>query len=180
MKNIQVRGENVEVTPALRNYAEEKISRLERFFVNPFNNVYVNFKIYNVGQKVEVTIPLVGLVLRAEEKNSDLYTAIDLVVEKLERQIRKYKTKIQKKVRWKSIDKGKRFPEDVNSEDLIAEELVITRKKDLTLEPMSEQEAILQMELLHHNFFVFANNETNQTSIVYKREDGHYGLIQTN
>lgn len=188
MKNIQIRGENVEVTPALKTYAEEKLERLERFFTQPFNNVYVNFKIYKVGQKVEVTIPLIGLLLRAEEKSSDLYAAIDLVVDKLERQIRKYKTRIQK-VRVDSFGKDNRsyleLPEEVASDnqDPINEEqesLVITRKKSLTLNPMSEQEAILQMELLQHEFFIFADSETYQPSIVYKRKDGHYGLIETN
>lgn len=177
MKHIQIRGENVKVTQALKEYANEKLGRLERYFEEPFNQVYVNLKVYKVGQKVEVTIPLTGLTLRAEEKADDLYAALDLVIDKLERQIRKHKTKIQKKVRQKS--QGKRIVLENTDELSFDETLVVSRKKSFDLKPMDEEEAILQMELLGHEFYVFVDHETNKPSIVYKRKDGLYGLIET-
>jgi ribosomal subunit interface protein len=176
-----VRGENIEVTPAIREYVEKKIAKLERYFTEaPDANVNVNLKFYqDKTAKVEVTIPLPQLVLRAEEINVDMYGAIDLISDKLERQIRKHKTKVNRKFR----EKGEfpiTFTVAENSEVNIAEEddLELVRTKRFDLKPMDSEEAILQMNMLGHSFYVFTNADTNRTNVVYKRKDGRYGLIE--
>lgn len=176
---FNVRGENIEVTAALRDYAEKKISKLARYFTEtPNTTVYVNLKVYNDKRtKVEVTIPLPNLVLRAEEVNEDMYAGIDLISDKLERQIRKHKTKVNRKMRetgTKDI-----FVSDHSSNSKDEDKIEIVRTKRFDLKPMDSEEAILQMNLLGHNFFVYTDAETNQTNIVYKRKDGKYGLIET-
>ena len=182
MFRYNVRGENIEVTAAIREYAEKKLSKLERFFDNvPEATAHVNLKVYtDKTAKVEVTIPLPYLVLRAEETSIDLYGSIDLVVDKLERQVRKYKTKINRK----SCEKG--FA-PTSSPSMIEEDLdesngqlEIVRTKRISLKPMDSEEAVLQMNMLGHNFFIFEDSETNGTSIVYRRKDGKFGLIETN
>lgn len=176
---FNVRGENIEVTAALRDYAEKKISKLARYFTEtPNTTVYVNLKVYNDKRtKVEVTIPLPNLVLRAEEVNEDMYAGIDLISDKLERQIRKHKTKVNRKMR----ETGTKdlFVNDNSSNFKDEEKIEIVRTKRFDLKPMDSEEAILQMNLLGHNFFVYTDAETNQTNIVYKRKDGKYGLIET-
>ncbi|OLN24016.1 ribosomal subunit interface protein [Domibacillus antri] len=184
MMNYNIRGENIEVTPAIREYVEKKISKLERYFTEtPNANVHVNLKVYNdKNAKVEVTIPMKNLVLRAEERNQDLYAAVDLITDKLERQIRKHKTKVNRKFR----EKGE--PQDyfaVQSDNIAVEEeqeddLQVVRTKQFDLKPMDAEEAVLQMNLLGHSFFIFTDAETDGTNIVYKRSDGKYGLIETN
>nr|MBO2481411.1 ribosomal subunit interface protein [Bacillaceae bacterium] len=179
--NYNIRGENIEVTPALRDYAEKKISKLERYFTEvPDTNVYVNLKVYNdKSTKVEVTIPLPNLVLRAEEVNEDMYAGIDLIADKLERQIRKHKTKVNRKLREKGS--AKEMFVNVSSGPKEEEsEIEIVRTKRFDLKPMDSEEAILQMNLLGHNFFVFTDVETNKPAVVYRRRDGKYGLIETN
>ncbi|WP_223701314.1 ribosome hibernation-promoting factor, HPF/YfiA family [Sutcliffiella deserti] len=179
-----VRGENIEVTPAIRDYVESKIGKIERYFDSTDNaESKVNLKVYNNQQKIEVTIPMTGLVLRAEETHDDLYAAIDLVVDKLERQIRKHKTKVNRKLRDTGSPKYL-FNEVIDNdppmhmdEDEDAEDLV--RTKRYNLKPMDSEEAILQMNLLGHNFFVFLNAATSETNVVYKRNDGKYGLIES-
>ncbi|MCL6570377.1 MAG: ribosome-associated translation inhibitor RaiA, partial [Bacillus sp. (in: Bacteria)] len=174
-------GENIEVTPAIREYVEKKISKLERYFTEaPDAKVNVNLK-YNQDKssKVEVTIPLPQLVLRAEEANVDMYAAIDLISDKLERQIRKHKTKVNRKFR----EKGD-FPvtfattESNGASDLDEDELELVRTKRFDLKPMDSEEAILQMNMLGHSFYVYTNADTNHTNVVYKRKDGRYGLIE--
>ncbi len=179
MFKFNVRGENIEVTEAIREYVEKKVGKLERYFSDsPEATAHVNLKVYSdKTAKVEVTIPLPYLVLRAEETSPDLYASVDLVVDKLERQIRKFKTKINRKSREKVS------PEDIflatkDLDDEIAE-LDIVRTKRLSLKPMDSEEAVLQMNMLGHNFFIFEDAETNGTSIVYRRKDGKYGLIET-
>jgi putative sigma-54 modulation protein len=176
-----IRGENIEVTPAIREYVEKKISKLERYFTEaPDAKVNVNLK-YNQDKssKVEVTIPLPQLVLRAEEANVDMYAAIDLISDKLERQIRKHKTKVNRKFR----EKGD-FPvtfattENNGASDLDEDELELVRTKRFDLKPMDSEEAILQMNMLGHSFYVYTNADTNHTNVVYKRKDGRYGLIE--
>jgi ribosomal subunit interface protein len=181
MMNYHIRGENIEVTPAIRQYAEKKISRLERYFNEaPNANVHVNLKVYqDKTSKVEVTIPLPELVLRAEERNQDMYAAIDLIVDKLERQIRKHKTKVNRKLREQGSTKELfSVNEEPNAEE--ESELPIVRTKQFSLKPMDSEEAVLQMNLLGHNFFIYTDAETNATNIVYRRKDGKYGLIETN
>lgn len=183
MFRYNVRGENIEVTEAIRNYVEKKVGKLERYFSDiPEATAHVNLKVYTEKTaKVEVTIPLPYLVLRAEETSPDLYASVDLVVDKLERQIRKYKTKINRKSRetaMPNIDHSTIF-KDENGADEVGNDLEIVRTKRLSLKPMDSEEAVLQMNMLGHNFFIFEDAETNGISIVYRRRDGKYGLIET-
>ncbi|ENQ3105951.1 sigma 54 modulation protein /SSU ribosomal protein S30P [Bacillus sp. 491mf] len=177
---FNIRGENIEVTPALKEYVEKKLSKLERYF-DTFPEIKVNLKVYSDKQRVEVTIPFPDLLLRAEETNSDMYAAIDLVVDKLERQIRKHKTKVNRKLREKGSVKAMLIlPDQPTAQEEVAEdELELVRTKRFDLKPMDVEEAILQMDMLGHNFFVFTNSETNETNVVYGRKDGKYGLIET-
>lgn len=178
MLTFNIRGENIEVTEALRLYTEKKIGKLERYFSNVPNVVaYVNLKVYpDKNAKVEVTVPLPYIVLRAEETTSDLYGSIDLVIDKLERQIRKFKTKIQKKSR----DNGFAFDVQPSSEPAVEEtdNLEIVRVKRIPFRPMDSEEAILQMNLLGHDFFAYIDIETEDLCVVYRRHDGKYGLIE--
>lgn len=178
--NYNIRGENIEVTPAIREYVEKKIAKLDRYFTeSPNANVNVNLKVYqDKKSKVEITIPMKDLVLRAEEVHEDMYAAIDLITDKLERQIRKHKTKVNRKFREKDSlkDFAPIFTEVEQVED--EEDLEVVRTKSFDLKPMDSEEAILQMNMLGHSFYVFTNAETNQTNVVYKRNDGRYGLIE--
>jgi putative sigma-54 modulation protein len=182
---FNIRGENIEITPALRDYVEKKVGRIDRYFTTDItSDVYVTMKVIKDTHNVEVTIPMPKLLLRAEEKHTDMYAAIDLVVEKLERQIRKYKTKVNRKFR---NDNSVKFmfqdtlPPDngeVHEEESEFENFEIVRTKRFNLKPMDAEEAVLQMDLLGHNFFVFSDAEDDKVSVVYKRRDGRYGLIQ--
>ena len=173
-----IRGENVSVTDALREYIEKKISKLERYFDSPTKSeVHVNLKVYNDTQAIEVTIPMKSLLLRAEEQHADMYAAIDLVVEKLERQVRKYKTRVNRKARQNG---GVRqmFSAAVETKMEEDDDFQVVRTKRFSLKPMDVTEAILQMDMLGHNFFVFSDAETSNTNVVYRRKDGKYGLIE--
>jgi putative sigma-54 modulation protein len=179
--NYNIRGENIEVTPAIREYVEKKIAKLERYFTEtPDAKVHVNLKVYNDKKaKVEVTIPMTQLVLRAEEVNEDMYAAIDLIADKLERQIRKHKTKVNRKFREKgSVTSMFTVPDNNNEAPEAEDELQVVSTKRFDLKPMDSEEAILQMNLLGHNFYVFTNAESHRTNVVYKRKDGRYGLIE--
>ena len=180
MLKFNIRGENVEVTESIRDYVIKRISKLEKFFEdNVEANAHVNLKVYpNKTFKVEVTIPLPYLTLRAEETSSDMHGSIDLVTDKLERQIRKYKTKVNRKSREKGY-KNMDFVPDVEDEP-VSDDLKIVRTKQISLKPMDPEEAVLQMDMLGHDFFVFEDAETNGTSVVYRRKDGRYGLIEIN
>ncbi|MFD0680794.1 MULTISPECIES: ribosome hibernation-promoting factor, HPF/YfiA family [unclassified Paenibacillus] len=175
---FNIRGENIEVTEALRDYVEKKLTKLERYFeAPPTSEVYVTLSVIKGMQTVEVTIPLTGVMLRAEEKNNDMYASIDLVCDKLERQIRKHKTKVNRKIRQEGgirdilkVDTPAQFEEDDDYE--------LVRTKSFTLKPMDIEEAILQMNMVGHSFFVFSNMLTEQVNVVYKRQDGKYGLIE--
>ncbi|MEK4169570.1 ribosome-associated translation inhibitor RaiA [Staphylococcus sp. FSL W8-1268] len=189
MIRFEIHGDNLTITDAIRNYIEEKIGKLERYFNNVPNAVaHVKVKTYqNSATKIEVTIPLKNVTLRAEERHDDLYAGIDLVTSKLERQVRKYKTRVNRKNR----DNGEPEPfiaeqqtvvnEDVEatSESSNENEIEIIRSKQFSLKPMDSEEAVLQMDLLGHDFYIFTDRETDGTSIVYRRKDGKYGLIET-
>ncbi|MFD0896474.1 ribosome hibernation-promoting factor, HPF/YfiA family [Loigolactobacillus binensis] len=182
MLNYNVRGENIEVTAAIRSYVEKRLGKLEKYFTNTAESTaHVNLKVYpDKTAKVEVTIPLPYLTLRAEETSPDLYASVDLVTDKLERQIRKFKTKINRKSREKGFrDFDLTVPATDTADDAKEEKLDIVRTKRVNLKPMDSEEAVLQMDMLGHNFFIFEDAETNGTSIVYKRRDGRYGLIET-
>lgn len=178
--NFNIRGENIEVTPAIREYVEKKVSKIERYFSeSPVATVQVNLKTYqDKTAKVEITIPMQGIVLRAEETHADMYAGIDLIIDKLERQIRKHKTKVNRKAR----EKGYVEHFSISSEEVPAtsneEEFEIVRQKSFDLKPMDAQEAILQMNMLGHGFYAFTNAKTDRMNVVYKRKDGKYGLIE--
>ena len=183
MIKFNIRGENIEVTDSIRGYVEEKISKLEKYFTeNQELTAYVNLKVYaEKTSKVEVTIPAKNITLRAEDTSQELYGSVDLVQEKLERQIRKYKTKVQKK--RNHIATGKVFETFVDlapEEEIEESNIEIVRTKNIDLKPMDAEEAVLQMDLIDHDFFIFTDGETGATSIVYRREDGNIGLIETN
>lgn len=181
--NYNIRGERIEVTEALRDYVEKKVGKLERYFETPpTSDVNVKLSVNRDQHNVEVTIPMPGLLLRAEENNADMYASIDLVTDKLERQIRKHKTKINRKFRQEgSIRTLFKEGNGAASTTVAVEEddeLELVRTKRFALKPMDVEEAILQMNLIGHNFFVFSNMDTEEVNVVYKRDDGKYGLIE--
>ncbi|HEX6922326.1 MAG TPA: ribosome-associated translation inhibitor RaiA [Bacillales bacterium] len=181
--NFNIRGENLEVTPALREYTEKKVRKLERYFdTPPSSEVHVNMEVHNTDQIIEITIPMSGLLLRAEEAHTDMYASIDLVVEKLERQIRKHKTKVNRKFRQAGTTRAMFRNELVNGTSAIEFEeendIELVRTKRFNLKPMDVEEAILQMDMLGHAFFVFSDAESGSTNVVYRRKDGRYGLIE--
>ena len=171
---LTVRGNKLEVTDSIRNYVEEKLGKLDKYFEEADEiNANVLFRIQGKNQIVEVTVPIKKYILRDEEANEDLYASIDLVVEKLEKQIRKNKTRIKER-------KVKDIPV-INFEAIIEEEpkTTIVKRKSVEMKPMDEEEAVLQMELLGHEFFVFQDIDTDSISVLYKRKDGNYGIIET-
>ena len=170
---IIIRGNKVEITDSMKEYVKEKLTKLDKYYTDDLKAT-VLVKIRNYTQKVEVTIPLKTLILRAEEESSDFYSAVDLVVNKLERQIRKNKTKLKKK--------EKSGIKEFNMEEILdipdEEEKEVKRKK-IDIKPMNLEEAILQMELLGHNFYMYKDSDLNSVSLVYKRKNGGYGVIET-
>lgn len=172
---INVRGDKVTVTPAIKKYIEEKLGRLDKYFENPDEiKSSVLIKVKNKEQSIEVTVPTSKFTLRAEEINADLYAAIDLVVDKLEGQVRKNKTRINAK--YKSSALFEMVLDDI-SDNEEQEELQIVKRKDIEMKPMDEEEAILQMNLINHDFFVFKNIDEECVSVIYKRKDGKFGII---
>lgn len=170
-----IRGEKIEITDAIKTYIEDKINKLNKYFDDSEDLVAnVLIKVRGKEQKMEITIPAHHFTLRSEEKHSDLYAAIDLTVDKLERQIRKNKTRINSKIKKNLIQNFEMELEDEYEEA----EKVIKRKK-IEMKPMDEEEAALQMDMLGHEFFVFKNTDTNSVCVMYKRKDGNYGLIET-
>ena len=166
-----IRGDN---TNSIKDYIESKLSKLDKYFGEEEYTASILTKKEGRNQKIEVTIPTSNFTLRNECVNNDLYAAIDTVVDKLERQIRKNKDKINKKHNKKVIQDFDHILED----DFIEEEKIVKRKK-LELKPIDEEEAIIEMEMLGHNFFVFKDVETDNISILYKRKNGNYGIIET-
>ena len=189
MIRFEIHGDNLTITDAIRNYIEDKIGKLERYFNNVPNAVaHVKVKTYsNSATKIEVTIPLKDVTLRAEERHDDLYAGIDLITGKLERQVRKYKTRVNRKHRDRGdqevfvAEVQEASPGEVSGaeESVSDSEIEIIRSKQFSLKPMDSEEAVLQMNLLGHDFFIFTDRETDVTSIVYRRKDGKYGLIET-
>lgn len=170
---LNIRGDKLVVTKAIKDYVTDKMSKLDKYFDNASKmKASVIIRVKNEEQIIEVTVPASKFTLRAEEKHNDLYAAIDLVIDKLERQIRKNKTKLNNK--YKNI-----ISFDVNNDLEVAEEIdaKIIKRKNITTKPMDEEEAILQMELLNHDFFVFKNIDEECVSVIYKRKDSDYGII---
>ena len=171
----KIRGEKVEITDSIRNYIEEKIDKLNKYFSQDDDlNVSVVIKVRGKEQKIEITIPTAHFTLRSEESHSDLYAAIDLTVDKLERQIRKNKTKINSKIKKNLIQNF-----ELDLEDKFEEDEEIIKRKKVEMKPMDEEEAILEMELLGHNFFVYKDMHSDNVNVLYKRDDGNYGIIET-
>ncbi|KKO54978.1 ribosome hibernation-promoting factor, HPF/YfiA family [Paenibacillus sp. DMB20] len=183
---FSIRGQQIEVTEALKDYVDKKLARLDKYFdAPPTSEGYVTLSVIRGLHTVEVTIPLTGVVLRAEDRSDDMYASIDAVVDKLERQIRKHKTKLNRKFREKGSLKTL-FVEDgsatgsvaVEQEETDDDEWKVVRTKRFTMKPMDVEEAILQMNMVGHNFFVFTNIDSQEVNVVYKRDDGKYGLIE--
>ena len=171
-----IRGDKMVVTDAIRDYTEEKLGKLEKYFKDDEITANVLTRVRGNSQIVEVTIPTSKFVLRSEEENEDLYAAIDLVSDKLERQIRKNKTRLNRNVK----DTAREFNFDYVLEDTEEESKEkIVKRKNIEMKPMDEEEAILEMELLGHAFFVYKDMDTNNVCVLYKRKDGDYGLIET-
>lgn len=172
-----IRGEKVEITSAIRSYIEDKIGKLDKYFYDTESvNANVVIKVRGNEQKIEITIPAMHYTLRSEEAHSDLYAAIDLTVDKLERQIRKNKTKINSKIKRNVIQSFETNLEDNFEEDVSK----VLKRKQVDMKPMDEEEALLQMEMLGHTFFVFKNVDTDSVCVLYLRKDGNYGIIETN
>ena len=173
---INARGQKIKVTDAIQAHTEEKLKKLDKYFDTPEEiTANVLIKVKGKDQTVEVTIPTKKFILRGEETNNDLYAAIDLVTDKLERQIRKNKTRLKKKNVQNVID----FKIDFEIEKEDENKSKIVKRKNIEMKPMSEEEAILQLELLGHSFFVFKNVKTDEIDILYRRNDGDYGIIET-
>lgn len=170
---ISIRGDKIEVTKAIKEHIEEKISKLDKYFENSEEikcNVIIRVK--NNNQTVEVTIPTSRFTIRSEESHNDLYAAVDLIIDKLERQIRKNKTRLKKI--YKSVPE---FEMNLDYEGLEEPEEKIVKRKNIISKPMDEEEAIMQMELLNHDFFAFKNLDENCVSVLYLRKDGSYGIM---
>ena len=166
-------GKNIEVTPGLRSAVEDKIGKLEKYF-NPDTEAHVTLSVEKDRQKIEVTIPVKGNIIRSEQVSNDMYVSIDLVEEIIERQLKKYKRKLVDQQQAASFFKQEFIEKDYMDED----EIKIIRTKKFDIKPMYPEDACVQMELLGHNFYVFCNAETDQVNVVYKRKGNTYGLIE--
>ncbi len=176
---LDIRGKNLEITDALKDYTTKRLSKLEKY-IDDVKEAQVALSVEGDGHKVEVTIPLNGVLLRGEEASDDMYSSIDLVVEKLEKQIEKYKTRLYRNNRGAGLKKAWVEESRQELEHTAVENFKIVRTKRFALKPMDEEEAIMQMNLLGHNFFVFFNTGSEEVNVVYKRKDGNYGLIEPN
>jgi len=172
-----IRGDKVTVTQSMKSYITEKLSKMDKYFENPEEitaNVLV--KIKGLEQIIEVTALTKRFTLRAEESHEDFYAAVDLVINKLERQIRKNKDRLNKKYKnVESLDFNLDYQDNEAEEEV--NESKIVKRKNISMKPMDEEEAILQIELLNHDFFVFKNIDEECVSVLYKRKDGNYGII---
>lgn len=170
--NFIISGKNIDVTDGLKNAVQDKLGKLERYFT-PNTEIIVTLSVEKERQKIEVTIPVKGNIIRSEQVSNDMYVSIDLVEEVIERQLRRYKNKlVDKQQEGGSFQKA--FLEDEYEE----EEVKILRSKKYDVKPMYPEDACVQMELLGHNFFVFVNAETDQVNVVYKRKGNTYGIME--
>lgn len=168
-----ISGKNIEVTEGLKSAIMDKLGKLERYFT-PETEIIVTLCVEKERQKIEVTIPVKGNIIRSEQVSNDMYVSIDLVEEVIERQLRKYKNKIVEKHQGGGNFKKEFIEKEVDDD----EEIKITRTKQFGIKPMFPEDACIQMELLGHNFFVFSNAETGEVNVVYKRKGSTYGLIE--
>ena len=172
---LLIRGDKLTITKAIKDYVSDKLERLDKYFENPDTiKAQVIIRVRNDDQIIEVTVPTNRFTLRAEVKNADLYVAIDEVIDILERQIRKNKTKLNNK--YKNLVQLD-FNMDIDVDEDEEEERKIVKRKEIDTKPMDEEEAVLQMELLDHDFFVFKNVDEECVSVMYRRKDGNYGII---
>lgn len=172
--NFVIYGKNIEITDNLRQAIEDKLGKLERYFT-PDTKVNVTLSVEKERQKIEVTIPVKGSIIRSEQVSNDLYVSIDLVEEVIERQLHKYKSKIIDKHQAGGSFQQGYIEDDFNNEE---DEIRIIRTKKFDIKPMYPEDACVQMELLGHGFFVFVNAESDKTNVVYRRKNGTYGLIE--
>lgn len=171
-----IRGEKIKITEAIGNYIDTKMTRLDKYFKESDVKANIIVKLKDKKQAIEVTIPYDKYILRSEEVHDDLYAAIDLVIDKLERQIRKNKTKLKKHEKTNTM----KFNFDYEIEDKEEKnKSKIVKRKVIEMKPMSEEEAILELELLSHDFFIYKDMD-GDIKVVYKRKDGHYGSIEIN
>ncbi len=172
---LSIRGDKVTVTKSMKQYISEKIGKLDKYFGNSKDlNCKVLVKVKNEDQSIEVTVPTSRFTLRAEDVHSDFYAAVDLVVDKLERQIRKNKNRLGKK--YRDIPKFEMsFDFDVSEDEEEMQKII--KRKEMEMKPMDEEEAMLQIDLLNHDFFVFKNIDEECVSVLYKRKDGKFGII---
>ncbi|MDD3114993.1 MAG: ribosome-associated translation inhibitor RaiA [Anaerovibrio sp.] len=179
MATFTIRGKNVEITPALRDYVEKRIGKVTRYF-KEVGDISVLLSVSKDRQKVEVTVPVQGVLLRGQEVTDNMYTSTDLVIEKLDRQIRKHKTKMQRRFRDGTLldeaFSAAPFAASVQDDE---DEFPVVKKKKFAVRPMDIQEAIMQMNLLNHDFFVYRDADTETVCVVYRRSDGRYGLIES-
>ena len=166
-------GKNIEVTPGLRSAVEDKIGKLEKYFTSE-TEAHVTLSVEKERQKIEVTIPVKGSIIRSEQVSNDMYVSIDLVEEIIERQLKKYKNKLVDQKQSAGFFKQ----EFIDKEYMDEEEIKIIRSKKFDIKPMYPEDACIQMELLGRNFFVFCNAKTDQINVVYKRKGNTYGLIE--
>lgn len=174
---LNVRGKNIDVTPALVSYTQKKLGKLAKYF-DKATEAQVMLSVIRDEHIVEVTVFLDGLILRGEESTGDMYASIDMVVEKLEKQVAKYKTRMNRSLRKRGVRtiNEKMVAYETREED--EAEAKVVKTKRFPLKPMNLEEAILQMNLLGHDFFVFANAESETVNVLYRRKDGNYGLIE--
>ena len=165
-------GKNIDVTPGLKDAVENKLGKLQRYFT-PDTEIHVTLSVQKEHQKIEVTIPVKGNIIRSEQESDDMYVSIDLVEDIIERQMRKYKTKLANQLHAASS-----FQPSYLEEEAEDEQIKIVRTKRFAMKPMDIEEACVQMELLGHSFFVFRNAETDEVNVVYKRKGNTYGLIE--
>ena len=173
---INIHGDKIKITDAMKDYLKEKLAKLEKYLENSENvRANVMVKVKNREQTVEITIPLKSFILRSEETKEDYYAAVDKTIDKLERQIRKNKTKL--------MSKHNKSTHEFNFSEIEDEEKKntskIVKRKTIEVKPMNEEEAILQMELLGHEFYMYKDEETGLPAVVYKRNDGNYGIIES-
>ncbi len=173
---LTVRGKNIDVTPALRAYVEKHTDSVQRYFEKPLR-MNVLLKVTKETHTAEVTVHIDGVIIRAVEKTDDMYKSIDIIFDKIERQIHKYKTRLAKRFKGREVLNEKLVAQEAGGgEEEAAFEIV--RRKSFELKPMSSEEAVLQMNLLGHSFYVFRNAETELVAVMYRREDGKYGMIE--
>ena len=173
---IIIHGDKLKVTDAMKEYIEEKLEKLNKYLENSENvRASVIVKVKNHEQRVEITIPLKAFILRSEESKDDFYAAVDKTIDKLERKIKKNKTRIMSK----QVKTNRDFSMSAFADEEESDDKKILKRKKVEVKPMNEEEAILQMELLGHQFYMYKDSDTDQVAVVYKRTDGNYGVIES-